>query len=221
MPAALVLEDDALPQPAALAALPAALAALPDDWAVARLDERVRRWVCYAPGATDPESEACGGALEAVATAGRATVRRVAPALHENLWGSYAYVARASAMEHWLWRAYPVTVTSDRLTQLTPPGAHQYVIEPAAFHHDYERYDSLMYDRDASFRGNLVGRHLICGTDLELSNGAAVKFTATSSDDPREAARAFASQHGIVDAAVPELLRRVGECVNAYDATQA
>ena len=225
--AALFLEDDAIPINGALDDFTAWYKTLPKDWAVVRLDDRARFWACHSPGA----GEACENALKPVIvdpSSPRAHARSfsyVNDTSVSQIYGAYAYLASREAVEHWLWHAYPVAVTSDRLIQRTPPGKKQLLVHPPPFGHDdkLKDEDSMMWDRSMTFSSgedgkvdNLAGRHLICGVDGKTSAGGTFKFSVSSSDDVIEKVMAFGREHGIQESDLEgELLRKVAPCLRA------
>ena len=147
-----------------------------------------------------------------------------------QIYGSYAYLASRETVEHWLWHAYPVAVTSDRLIQRTPPGKKQLLVHPPPFGHDDEQKDedSMMWDRMATFMSgeggevdNLAGRHLICGVDVKTGAGGTFKFRVSSSEDVIEKVLAFGREHGIQESELERiLLPEVAPCLRANQAKQ-
>jgi len=230
--AAIFLEDDAIPMNGALDDFTAWYETLPKDWAVVRLDHRARHWACHSPGA----GEACENALKPVVvdpSSPRAHARSfsyVNDTSMSQIYGSYAYLASRETVEHWLWHAYPVAVTSDRLIQRTPPGKKQLLVHPPPFGHDDEQKDedSMMWDRMATFMSgeggevdNLAGSHLICGVDVKTGAGGTFKFRVSSSEDVIEKVLAFGREHGIQESELERiLLPEVAPCLRANQAKQ-
>ena len=146
-----------------------------------------------------------------------------------QIYGAYAYLASRETVEHWLWHAYPVAVTSDRLIQRTPPGKKQLLVHPPPFGHDDKQKveDSMMWDRLMTFSSgedgkvDLAGRHLICGVNGKTSAGRTFKFSVSSSDDVIEKVMAFGREHGIQESELEGgLLRKVAPCLRANRAKQ-